>query len=374
VNQANAKLDAEVIALDRKAQEPPKRRFTPVHWADLKLEARRDALIEGVLDAQAFSLWYGASGSRKSFLAIDIGGHVCADMEWRGRAVKSGRVVYIAAEGGRTFKERVIAFAHHHELDREAIPFHVIGEAPDLCHGDADTEALLEALADLPADPPLVLVIVDTLSRALAGGNENSPDDMGTFVRNCDRIRQETGAHLMVVHHSGKDDSRGARGHSLLKAAADTEVEITASGTICTATVTKQRDYPGGESLEFGLEEIRLGEDQRSVGVAVPADDGGLSHAQTSTGKRKRLTKAASIALKALQRAADEVGSVPPASNNIPSNVKTVTEDEWRKYAYALGISTGEERARQLAFQRSFQALIADSLAGAWQGNYWPCS
>ena len=88
---------------------------------------------------------------------------------------------------------------------------------------------------------------------------------------------------------------------------------------------------------------------------------------------RKPLSKAASIALKALRKAADKVGTIPPASNTIPANTKTVSEDQWRKYAYALGISTGGDRAQQGAFQRGSQALIADEMAVAWMGHYWPC-
>jgi RecA-family ATPase len=51
----------------------------------------------------------------------------------------------------------------------------------------------------------------------MAGGNENAPDDMGALVRNIDRLRAETGAAVLLVHHTGKDTSRGARGHSLAR-------------------------------------------------------------------------------------------------------------------------------------------------------------
>jgi hypothetical protein len=73
---------------------------------------------------------------------------------------------------------------------------------------------------------PIRLVVVDTLSRAMAGGNENAPDDMSAFIRNIDRIRQETGAHVLIVHHCGKDAAKGARGHSCLRAATDTKIEL----------------------------------------------------------------------------------------------------------------------------------------------------
>src|SRR5205085_7024209 len=111
---------------------------------------------------------------------------------------------------------------------------------------------------------PVELIIIDTLSRVLAGGNENAPDDMGSFVRNVDRLRADTGAAVLVVHHTGKDTSRGARGHSLLHAATDTEIETSKDDVsgVYTAKVTKQRELPTEGALSFSLRQIELGFDQ----------------------------------------------------------------------------------------------------------------
>ena len=114
-------------------------------------------------------------------------------------------------------------------IDPENVHLYVLPAGVDLCRSAADTKAIIIALAEIAEAAAVELVVVDTLSRALAGGNENSPDDMGAFVRNCDKIRQATGAHLMAIHHTGKDEARGARGHSLIKAAADTELEVNKS-------------------------------------------------------------------------------------------------------------------------------------------------
>ena len=73
----------------------------------------------------------------------------------------------------------------------------------------------------------MALVVIDTLARALAGGNENAPEDMGALIGNAKRIQEATGAAVLFVHHSGKDTSRGSRGHSSLKGAADLEIEVT---------------------------------------------------------------------------------------------------------------------------------------------------
>ena len=80
------------------------------------------------------------------------------------------------------------------------------------------------------------------MSRALAGGNENAPDDMGAFVTNIDKIRHALNTHLCIVHHSGKDRARGARGHSLLRAGTDAELEVVKTTALSGQVITtKQR-------------------------------------------------------------------------------------------------------------------------------------
>jgi len=118
---------------------------------------------------------------------------------------------------------------------------------------------------------PLEFIGIDTTSRALAGGDENSPKDLGQFVRCCDIIRAETRAHLCTVHHLGKDESRGARGHSLLKAALDTEITAVKSGATGAIEVTKQRDHPDGQRFGFAIELVDLG-DSKSSYVVIPSD------------------------------------------------------------------------------------------------------
>jgi hypothetical protein len=109
------------------------------------------------------------------------------------------------------------------------------------------------------------LVIIDTMARAMAGGDENSGQDMTRAVSAIDAIRAATGAHVCVVHHCGKDEARGARGHSSLRAAVDTEIEVSRpeGEPITTVRVTKQRDLPMGEPMPFSLKVVELGTDCR---------------------------------------------------------------------------------------------------------------
>src|SRR5262249_21188651 len=146
------------------------------------------------------------------------------------------------------------------------VPFYVIPEPIDLCRSDADVNLLLRRIGKLP---PLALIEIDTVSRTMNGGNENAPDDMGRFVAHCDKLRLATTAHVLAIHHSGKDEARGARGHSLLKAACDTEIEVAADDATDkrTATVVKQRDHRTGDVFGFSLRSVDL--DRAVNGEAV---------------------------------------------------------------------------------------------------------
>lgn len=108
-------------------------------------------------------------------------------------------------------------------------------------------------------------MVIDTLSATTPGGNENSGEDMGLVLSHCKFLHRKTGALVVLIHHSGKDATRGARGWSGLRAAADAEIEITRNGDYRAATVTKMKDGSDGESLSFKLKVIELGLDADGV-------------------------------------------------------------------------------------------------------------
>jgi RecA-family ATPase len=199
----------------------PRPRLVPIRWGEIQLLPKREPLIEGVFDVGAMSALVGASGAYKTSIAVDWAGHLGTGVPWRGHSVRKGVALYLAVEGGRGIAERFEAWRQHKGINADDGDVYLIPEPIDLAHGDVDTKLLLERIASIG---PVDFIVADTLSRSLAGGDENSSKDMGGFVRNCDLIRSETGAHICVLHHLGKDESRGARGHSLLKAALDTEL------------------------------------------------------------------------------------------------------------------------------------------------------
>jgi hypothetical protein len=361
MNYANREL-AEAV------QPEPKPRLIPIRWADIHLMPKREALIERLLDRNAMSIVFGASGAGKTFFVLDLCAHVSLGRPWRGLRVRQGTVLYLAIEGGLGIEERLTAWRTHHLANIETAPFFVIPEPIDLCRPDADVKLLLNRLAELPQK--LELIVVDTMSRALSGGDENSPKDMGALITNLDRLRLQSKAHILVIHHSGKDESRGARGHSLAKAAADTEIEVGQNvvAGINSATVTKQRDHhPGGE-FRFRLESVEIGQDEAGKPitscVAVETELG------ASGRKATRLPPTARAGLQKLHECLAEHGRPALANGRIPPGSLTVTLPEWKDLLLKAGILNAEGNPRE-QFRRIHVTLINAGAVGVWEGNVW---
>jgi hypothetical protein len=105
------------------------------------------------------------------------------------------------------------------------------------------------------------IVVIDTLAQVMPGGNENSGEDMGKVLGYCKEITRLTGAMVVLIHHSGKDESRGARGWSGLRAACDFEFEIIRAGIDRVATVTKMKGGADGAEYGFRLQIQEVGVD-----------------------------------------------------------------------------------------------------------------
>ncbi len=220
-----------------------------------------DELVEAVLGRNAMAVIYGDSNSGKTFLAIDLGARICLSEDWLGNRTAGGVVVYLATEAVQSVVMRLRGWQRHHEqqLDR----FVIVKSPVNLFDGKADTGAVIRLIEQIGRQHgPVALIVGDTLARISAGANENSGEDMGVVLQNADTIRTATGAAFMWIHHCGKDQAKGMRGWSGMRAAIDTEVEVTcdeATGARV-AEITKQRDLPGkGRRIGFRLEPVHLG-------------------------------------------------------------------------------------------------------------------
>lgn len=343
---------------------PREQRMMALEWFDeaaaLALDEPSQSLIEDVLDEGALSVIYGDSNSGKTFVALDMSHAVATGRDWNGHATSRGLVVYVAAEGGRRIARRIAALRQRYPAERPL--FALVRYPIDLRSSDSNAQELMTLVrsAETQCGKRCAWIIVDTLSRALAGGDENSSVDMGRIVQAADHIRAETGTHFTYVHHSGKDAARGARGHSLLRAATDTEIEV-AAGTI---KATKQRDMECGAELGFVLVDEPLGEDSagRPIKSAVVEWQAGVAK---NSADREAATIPASqrLLMEVVAQAIDEAGEPFHPFPDGPF-VRAVSDEAVRERYYARIVEKPDDTPKKLADRRrqAFNTAIKSNL------------
>jgi RecA/RadA recombinase len=248
-------------------------RFGPVPIYDLSLAPPMQWLIKGVLPRAELGVLFGASGSGKTFVALDLAFSVARGNAWRDRRTARGRVVIIAAEGAGGIGKRGEAYARYHEFDLRGIDLHVIPAAPNFL----DNDDISEVMAEIGNIGPVDLVIIDTFAQVTPGANENTSEDIGRALANLKLLYGVTNAMNLVVAHAGKDLSKGVRGWSGLKAAADVQIEVLRhENGDREIIIEKMKDGEDGIRWGFKLEVVEVGIDYDgdiiTSCVAVPTE------------------------------------------------------------------------------------------------------
>jgi AAA domain/Primase C terminal 2 (PriCT-2)/RepB DNA-primase from phage plasmid len=253
-------------------------KFKLLYADDIQPVTESTDFVEDLLRDNEFSVIYGESNCGKTFFMLDLAMHVALGKEWRGKQVEQGGVIYAALEGGHGTRNRIAAFKKHYNLN-VLIPLAVIPSNLNFLDTNGDIQELSCAIQEAKSRLGNVkLIVIDTLARAISGGDENSSMDMGQLIINADILRSITGAHIAFIHHSGKDSAKGARGHSSLRAAVDTEIEISRFDTMSPSSIkiVKQREMEMIDEMAFTLSRIELGTNQRGKPVTscvvLPSD------------------------------------------------------------------------------------------------------
>ena len=231
------------------------RDFTVIH--DSQFIERDPATwhIKGVVPKAELIVVYGQSGTGKSFLVFDMAAAIATGTPWQDRKTTKSRVLFVLAEGAAGFRNRLLAYTKAHAGSFPGV--HIVTSALNLLN-EQDHILLAQGIeVGGGAD----LIIIDTLAAASPGADENAAKDMGVVIDHCKQLNKATGATVLLVHHSGKDQSKGARGWSGLRAAADAEIEVTRNGEDRIATVTKMKDGEDGAKFAFKLVPVEVGVD-----------------------------------------------------------------------------------------------------------------
>lgn len=327
-------------------------------------------LIKGVLPAEGLGVIFGRPGSGKTFSVMDIAMHVAAGISWRGKKVRRAAVSYVSPEAGRLGVNRVIGWSRHHGIGWPE-GFRLSPAAINLCSSAEDAEMLI---ADVKANQPdCRLVVIDTLNRAMAGGDENSGEDMGRFVQLCDLIAKELKAFVLVVHHSGKDAAKGSRGHSSLLGAVSLELEVTKEqGQPGTIKVTKMRDGEDGAEYGFDIDSVPLGVDEDgeevTTGISLEADVEEVRAVKDAQPKGKNQTAIAD----AFSQYVDDNGRPNPAGTGFaePGRVRVVNTDAFVEFAAGKMVG-GKPHEKRKSVREAIEGLVAKGYFAVNGGLIW---
>ncbi len=215
---------ADCIETDDAAEQQDRNTVFPLVSGFTGFDAQASYLIKGLLPANSTSAIYGPSGSFKSFLAVSWACHVATGQQWDSRRVVQGSVLYIVGEGGVGVPRRVRAWSDQFNQSRDVPNLYRI-DMPVFMAVDAQVDELKLAAQQVERETglPVRLIVIDTLSRCFGAADENKAADMGAFIAGCDLVKAATGACVLVVHHTGKQEENGARGSSVFRAALDAE-------------------------------------------------------------------------------------------------------------------------------------------------------
>ena len=297
--------------------------------------------VKGLIPSTGVAMIYGASTSGKSFFALDLGMSIAKGDAWReNHTTKQGTVVYVCAEGADDFIKRVGAYSKHHNIGH--LPFEVIDAAPNLM----ETKDVTELIAELTR-APVGIVFLDTLACMSVGGDENTAKDMAILIAHCKLISKLTGALVVLVHHTGKDETKGARGSSSLYGAMDTVIEISRAGDVRTAKITKQKGGADGQEFGFKLIPVPVGTDEDGDDIITCV----IEHTATvPKAQRKKDPKGTNeiIVIRALQREYDLTGEGVFAAEFITATASELdrgnSKDDKRRFACSRAIDTLKEK------------------------------
>lgn len=337
-------------------------------------------LIKGVLPQKGLAIIYGAPGSGKSFFVADLVAHISAPHinDWRDRKTATGGVAYCFLEGGFGAANRITALKTrlgdlgHFVSYPESMNLSSAPRPEQETRSAAECDAKKLVASIQKEQGQVAVVVVDTFSRAMSGKDENSSTEMTAFISAMDYLSKELDCLVVVVHHSGKDQSRGARGHSSLLGAIDTEIEITRPnkelpGRI--AKLTKMKEGGDGSEFAFELEQAVLGTDEDgdpvTTCIVVPTD---LEPVKSKSKPLGHNEKAVLSAYETFQ--ADVLDKYTPRGTGFPDKPERCVDLEAFK-AFAIGRLADAGKSNPRQFRDAINSLICRGVLVINGGVVW---
>lgn len=288
-----------------------------------------ELVVDGLLTMDSESWLIAAAGSYKTFVALDLAGHIALGKPWMGRRVRQGPVLYLLAEGIGGLGKRVRAWEQRNgPMDSEHMYFLTVPV-------QAGEPEQWDALVDLCRQLRPVLVVLDTQARLTVGMKENDNTEMGQWVHAVGRLRRATGGCVLVVHHLGRS-GQDARGASAIDGAQDSELKIvrTADKRVVLET-DKQRHLPDDVRVELELFECELDDGTTSLVVGPP-----ISAAPTLAPWREGLTDNQALIMGILHEQFSERGGTQQQVHQVLKERGQRGEAKYSKSSFHLAWNT----------------------------------
>lgn len=300
--------------------------------------------VRNLLPAQGVAAIYGPPASGKSFLALDMAAAIASGRDWFGHKTAAAPVFYVYLEGSGALKNRIAAWEHERER-----------AFPDGVTFYLGAFSLFENMDSLiAAIPHGAVVVVDTLAASAPGFDENSGADMSRAIEALGRVAREKNGLAVVVHHSGKDASRGLRGHSSLLGALDAAICVDRSGasSVRRWTLAKSKDSEDGIGAAFSLHRVELGTDADGDMVSSCI----VRRVEGEQREISRLSSSMRYALDSLKKAL--------------AGKESVHVEKWREGFYS-GHTADNIRSKKTAFKRARANLKDAGLADVTNDEYY---
>jgi hypothetical protein len=341
--------------------------------------AQKRAILKGIVSRGETSAWVGPPGVGKSALLTEIGVHAAARIDWRGhRAKEACGVVIFALERGDLVKRRLEVYRRRDNL--QGLPIAVADAVIDLLNPSC-AEIIVSTVqaAEREFDCAVGFISIDTYAKGIAanGGDEDKARDQNRAAANLRQVhlRLNNDIHIALVGHTGKDESRGARGSNAHLGDVDVMVQISGD-LIKTAKVVKGNDQAERTVAEYKLEPFELGRDEdgdpiTTAIVSTEFIDPGPTAAGSRPDPKAKLPPNPRAALHALFECIADNRVIPPTDPHVPAGVTGVTLDTWRDRLMKLAIINPKGNHRE-QFKRIRVTLQNAKIIGIWEDFVWP--
>jgi len=367
-------------------QSSTRKKLLVESWDSIKDEPV-EWLVESIVPKKGFVALYAPPASWKSFISLDLAEAIATGRDWMGYKIpKKGAVLYICGEGHGGMGARVKACKIQNKSP-DGVNLYIIRAQLNLRSSPEDFAELLNAINELIAeiDEPLELIILDTLMRMSGGGfNENSSEDMGGFITQAGKLQEIFECALMVIHHSGKDVTKGLRGHSSLLGAVDTELEIARQDSVINAsdasvignailTVSKQKD--GADSIQIGIEIVLVEIGTSDLGFEINTSLA-IRHNQEIAGSNSKGSKNNAGSGKNQRLEMDSLMKVIKSKGSYREVDGTsrygVSLEDWRAEFWSMKGCTEEDKTTfKVAWLRARERLVATNKVVIGSGWVW---